>query len=796
MESYRNNILKRLAGSLGCLLMTLLALFAAGCAADSPDAPGAETLDVGCDLPEIESYGRYYTVTLSGLDPDEAYELTSDAEWLELSSATVGKDGILEFHVADNELPEGRRSAIRIASQSDPGKTGVIEIYQKGPGDYEDNADTDPMADYRIGWGYNVFDAYQDRESVRGKVIDLGKLASLDSEDGFQSYQEAVRNSTDFFVESATSIQEMSSNLTRRMDKSSGFLGVRKTIRRFSQVCSQNISEQFCSYARMSKTVASRSIDAGAVYYIVSNLPEDKLPFTPEFMRVYRDISSPGCENLDRKITDMLNAFGTHVVVEANVGGFIDYVATFDRSQMHRYESLSEEYCKKVFSRQTGNISSSESEYVTSSISNSAAVSIKGGDGNKRKALENSVRRLSKLDAIPDRELQDWFASINFSSSGSGLDIIDFKIIPIWNLFKDFTLSQKIVAKVMQMQEQSNYAFTESELGTDCYRIDLDSRDFIFSNQSSPETSLVKILYSNGEPVMEVCEEYVPKIRTDRRIKVFYPIFSGKTSHAQGLFPGDGEGNRPAYLSFYDGEAYVSPIEDYGYYDKLHTAYYIHGNLYACDYGHTTKSPLNAVVRDHRLQFKESPVSYAVVKIGSGYWTRKYITEAMSFGIKSSGGRFKTYEVVLDGILFADIYQTNKSGFLSINEEIFGQATDPSSGKQRLWYLPLAADRKSLTDYLGNNMKALFKGQASGFEAQFEGYFGSYDEHGNSLGSSQRRNRNQRCYIPFKTGTTAGDGEALVLTPDYTWESIVTSSSFNYYPVRLYRTSSFIHKRI
>ncbi len=788
--------MKRLAGSLGCLLMTLLALFASGCAADSPDAPGAETLEVGCDLPEIESYGRYYTVTLSGLDPDEAYELTSDAEWLELSSATVGKDGILEFHVADNELPEGRRSAIRIASQSDPGKTGVIEIYQKGPGDYEDNADTDPMADYRIGWGYNVFDAYQDRESVRGKVIDLGKLASLDSEDGFQSYQEAVRNSTDFFVESATSIQEMSSNLTRRMDKSSGFLGVRKTIRRFSQVCSQNISEQFCSYARMSKTVASRSIDAGAVYYIVSNLPEDKLPFTPEFMRVYQEISRPGCDNLDKKITDMLNAFGTHVVVEANVGGFIDYVATFDRSQMHRYESLSEEYCKKVFSRQTGNISSSESEYVTSSISNSAAVSIKGGDGNKRKALENSVRRLSKLDAIPDRELQDWFASINFSSSGSGLDIIDFKIIPIWNLFKDFTLSQKIVAKVMQMQEQSNYAFTESELGTDCYRIDLDSRDFIFSNQSSPETSLVKILYSNGEPVMEVCEEYVPKIRTDRRIKVFYPIFSGKTSHAQGLFPGDGEGNRPAYLSFYDGEAYVSPIEDYGYYDKLHTAYYIHGNLYACDYGHTTKSPLNAVVRDHRLQFKESPVSYAVVKIGSGYWTRKYITEAMSFGIKSSGGRFKTYEVVLDGILFADIYQTNKSGFLSINEEIFGQATDPSSGKQRLWYLPLAADRKSLTDYLGNNMKALFKGQASGFEAQFEGYFGSYDEHGNSLGSNQRRNRNQRCYIPFKTGTAAGEGEALVLTPDYTWESIVTSSSFNYYPVRLYRTSSFIHKRI
>ena len=135
--------------------MALLTLLAAGCASDSPDAPDADTLDVGCDLPEIESYARYYTVTLSGLDPDETYDLTCDAEWLELSSATVGQDGILEFHVDDNDLSEGRKSAIRVASQSDSGKTGTIEIYQKGLGDYDDNADTDPMADYRIGWGYN-----------------------------------------------------------------------------------------------------------------------------------------------------------------------------------------------------------------------------------------------------------------------------------------------------------------------------------------------------------------------------------------------------------------------------------------------------------------------------------------------------------------------------------------------------------------------------------------------------------------------------------------------------------------
>ena len=93
-------------------------------------------------------------------------------------------------------------------------------------------------------------------------------------------------------------------------------------------------------------------------------------------------------------------------------------------------------------------------------------------------------------------------------------------------------------------------------------------------------------------------------------------------------------------------------------------------------------------------------------------------------------------------------------------------------------------------------MKTLFKGQMTGFDAQFEGYYGSYDESGNDLGKTTRRENGKKCYVAFKDGTTSSSGVAMVLTPDYTWKSIVTSAAFNYYPVRLFRTSCYIHDNL
>ncbi|WP_289479434.1 hypothetical protein, partial [Klebsiella pneumoniae] len=78
----------------------------------------------------------------------------------------------------------------------------------------------------------------------------------------------------------------------------------------------------------------------------------------------------------------------------------------------------------------------------------------------------------------------------------------------------------------------------------------------------------------------EVCNEYVPAIRGDKRITIIYGIKNGRTFHGVGFFPGDGEGNPPAFLTFSDGDVYVKPIKEKDAFEKVDTVYYLHGNIY------------------------------------------------------------------------------------------------------------------------------------------------------------------------------------------------------------------------
>lgn len=764
-----------------------------GCSDEISEVNG---MSIECDLTKIESGARYHTLRLKGL-PSEGVSVHSDSEWIVPESESVGADGIVELWAEANTEYKGRTVTLIFTTHGAHPKEATFKIYQKGVGENDDNAADDPFSDFKIGWGMNAYDEYQSATSIRGQVIDSRKLIAFDSEDGFQSVQEVIRSQADFYCVSSTSEREMSAVLTEKQDKSSSFMGVKKTMKRFSQITQNSASQQFCCYSRMSKVVASRSIDAGAIRYIIDTYAADKIPFTDDFRKVYQQIiSSSDAAKTQTLIADMLDKYGTHVVIEGNVGGMIDYVGSFDRRYASSSELVSTEQSKRVFGKSSSSASTELRKSLISDISNSASIQVKGGDPALRKLLLDGIHKLNKLDVVPNDLLEKWYASIRYSPGNySSLDLIDFKVFPIWDLFVDKSMSQQVMEEVLRMQSQSNYVIPDQELGTDNYEFSASDPAFNFTDTASAESSLVKICYVNKVPVMEICEEYVPKIRSDKRIKVFYPIYMGKTIHAQGLFPGDGEGNRPAQLAFYEGDCYVTPLEEYGPHDKLVSLFYIHGNLYESNFGNASAKPRDVIVADHRLQFSEWQESYPVVKIGSGYWTRSYIRGKMNFGV-FGGRRPKVSEIVEDNILFANIYHTNNNAFLSANSEVYGPVTESYYNKQTLWYLPTTADLRHLTQYLGKNAKSLFKGQVTGFDAQFEGYFGSYDDSGSPLGSTQRRRKGERCYIAFKDGATTSTGEALVLSPNYTWNRIVTSSDFNWYPVRLFRTNYYIHKNL
>lgn len=154
--------------------------------------------------------------------------------------------------------------------------------------------------------------------------------------------------------------------------------------------------------------------------------------------------------------------------------------------------------------------------------------------------------------------------------------------------------------------------------------------DDILKFGQSNSSTLVKVGYHNQIPKVEICNEYVPEIRGDQRVNVIYPIYKEQTNIRRGIFIGD-KSTPPSEVMFDNvGGCYVRPLEGYRIGDKLSELYYIDGAFYTTNMG-IDISDVKLKFQDHYIDF-EGGSKYAVVKIGSGYWTRQNIKDELEFG--------------------------------------------------------------------------------------------------------------------------------------------------------------------
>ena len=796
--------------SIYLLLMVLLAL--ASCREDNPPLPTV-AWSITMDDNVVECYERYYSLyAIQSGDVDTTLVLSTTADWLTLMADTLPGDGILQIHTEANTEVKGRTADIVVTSTTNPEHSALLTIYQRGLGDYDDNStDTDPLSDYRVGWGFNAFEEYKSLNSLRGKVIDPALLAAFDSDTTFHSLQEVVRGREEFNIYTSHSLQEMSSVLTKTMTSETSFLGVKKTTQRYSKICTNDVKEQACAYARLQKTVATRSIDAGALLYLVGlndGITPDRLPFTDGFRAKYDDIiQTANPSQRDELIKEMIDTFGTHLIVEASVGCMLDLVLTFEKQNSYDFEKTAEETCKKIFGRSSGNQSASTSEHTTCNINNSNAFQIKGGSTASKEALQDSISKMTTASQLSSDIVMNWLSGVSSSSlhneeERKNLDVVDFRFIPIWKLFADNSVQSRIQEYVMEMSERSDCAFTDYELSTDNYCIDLrmdtQTTERMSSFKNENEETLVRIARVNGVPILEIANEYVPKIRSDRRIIVYYPILKGRTRLGQGLFPGDGEGNRPAMLTFSNGEVYVNPIDGYGSYDVITKMYYIHGNLYESNYGVVKETPTEVKVSDE--WFVVWGKKFPIVKIGEGYWTRKDVDESLEFGKprdpNDENCEYDVLEDTINGVLYANIFWGNSYRFRYNHPGLFSAEEDPFvSGKRIHWYLPKIEDIRNMEEYIGKNCKALFMGQISGFDAQFNGYYGKYDDlNGGKKYPNGYKVRYKGEYSFIASKEAQDVGEALILSPQYTLQRVsINKATSNMYPVRPFRTSYYTY---
>ena len=790
----RKNMIK-IAVSVCCMLLVC------SCSDEAEEliqeVPYIEVSETELDMPIS---GRYYSLKATTKHQSKL-GITSDSDWLILNTDSVAADGTFEFYVCENKEQLGRDAIIKVYDIIEPVQETIVKVHQQGPNESDSNDGNTAYHKFRMGYGYNIFKNYMDDNSKTLPIL------NTDNPTVQQMIQISLSNKEEVEHFTANTLEEMAEILTKNETKSSSSVfGNKNTSYRFEQSGTNSKDETWFSYIRLYRTSAYSALDMGKLHEQLDK--SRNVLFTDDFKKVYDNLTDNKHVPTRQEIDNLLKTYGTHFIVVSELGGSMDLTLNFKRTMKGSLNIRAEDFADYLFNGE--NMEYNPDDICTNIQANTqgtSAFKIVGGSKSSREAIQNSINGKDKK--INSKDLLAWQNSLNLSSidkisSNEGVVAVNFQMVPIATLFPSYLQSHIQDGLLRMAEEATNNTLTDLTASTDKYRINLKNADFLkFSD--SEDASLVKVFYvsnlSSGKmiPTLEICNEYVPVIRGDKRINVIYGIRNGRPFHGAGLFPGDGEGNPPAWLTFSGGQVYVNPIKNKSGSDKIEEVYYMHGNIYETDLGLNPPAPKRMKTENHYCNVfsiedgKSWTDKIPCVKIGSGYWFRSNSTVDLRIVVHlddmfDDGDAYEYSEIhPTTKKYYAGLYGDIHSEFLGYNSEYIG--------KER-WFLPTPEHVNDLRTYMGNNTKAFFRGQVSGFNAEFDGYYGPYDLKTKKwLGNETFRDFNEVCCIACRTDWDQNGnskGAVMLLWPDYKIE--LANKDFcsnNYFPVRLYRTSEF-----
>ena len=755
---------------------------------DSSDSPIEQTGPVKLDELEVDigSDGRYYSVTATA-DSLAQVRATTDADWIELDADTVSTSGTLLFYVKPNGEARSRDGIITLRMGNDP-QTSIVKVHQHS--EAEDDANSLPggalTRQSRVGYGYNMLIDYVDPKSVTEQILDYEKLVQAERTWGTIIAEEG-RATQDLIVKSTYSIEEMSSWMSEQTTTEVNVLFWNKKVENYKKVSEYKLDQRTYGYSSLQKVIATRYVDPGKVESILRTGGD---LFTAGFRKFYDPVNT---NPTNQNIAALVKKYGTHLVIYTDLGGRLDYMVNF-RSEETSRESV-ERYLKYKSGSKKEDKESKEASHNIINSGDSLAFDIYGGSSAAIKALTTSTNTKDRYSQLDQNLLGRWINSIQ-SSDPSSVSLVHCTLQPIWQLLTNPDARAKTISYILDLARTTGGEWMKNlqELGLDnYYRFNITNAMQQWGTDVN--TSLVRLAYFDNLPKAEICNEYVPELRGDKRVTLFYPIYKGKTNIRRGIFPGDGE-NPPAEVTFdTEGGCYVRPLEGYKAGDKLTTIYYIDGAFYDKDMG--IKIPeVGMTLKDYKVDFAEGGHDYPVVKIGPGYWIRYNIKGPMEFGEPVDPTDPECYDYYLyeeqrHDMLYTNVFWGNSLAYRWNHPGWFDADVD-EFGNRIHWYVPRVKDIQTLQTYLGQNTKALFPGMQSGFEAQFAGYYGPCDDlnNGKRIGYDEHY-YGKYCFIISKEVVT-NSGESLVLAPDYTVRRLgANRARDNWYPLRPYRSSYY-----
>ena len=779
------------------IVIMLLGVLLVGCSEHEetltePEVPADAVFTVSAADTLLSRFASFenITVKVAHSEKDEgAITVNANADWLTLKTDTLPKDGIISLATTDNKSSTRREALLTFSSAT--GTKATLRLYQRCIAD--DDVNADPAADGYLGYGYDIYQSLDNPMAVRKThaVLSLDQLRTQSSDITYEVVHENRLSRTDFNIYSARSISEYATLLTNSASNTEvKLMGCKQNCDQLQQVTrKEDLMVSNVAYGVMQKAVWSRTIDRGALMHLRD---AGMQLFTFEFKQDLQKVTGQtGAARADA-LARLLDKYGTHVVVQADYGGKIDYTFTMTKTGSLRYDE--ELRCQAEFT--LGRLpkaewSDKQSSVLSSSKQTQGAINITGGSAATRQQLQQDVKGLGAADGLPPEHLLQWLGSINYSDhpgTDEALDVIHFEIIPLWDLFTG-DLQREVMHAVLSRADLSSCKVSDAIANIDLYWIDL-SKAVQFGIDDN--ATLSRIVYVKGVPVLNVCSEYVPMIRADERVNIAYPIYNNKVGLSlgfSGLFLGDGI-HQPAYVMFDKTDCYVEPITTLTGETVLNQIGYVGGNLYH-DRHQLPFQNVTPETHDDFFIYRYNGETHTtpVVKVGASFWTRRDITHGMGFtpDPDSDDG---VREIMTDGTLFTRFQYDVTAQAGRSNSWSYGY-----DGKR--WNLPQPAQVYQLFIYMGITPKALFRGQVSGFNAQFNGYQGQADIlNSNALGENAHRGKGELNIVASKSSNSVDDACLMLLDSHYRLQLIDDKTypggdakqwRTNYYPVRLCR---------
>lgn len=643
-----------------------------------------------------------HTFTLEVVTEGE-WRIESDRRFLRPVNKEGNGSATVTISVQNNQSNERKIGRLKVIFPNHEDLNKIIVVEQKCKNDY--NAIGAEIIDtsnkiYAVGYSYDCIGEYASPNSVKLEVLDTKSLI----DDGILAVS-AVEASLVSNSVTGSSVSEISNKLAVQASVKGGFGFFKaEASSAFNMSNFNNSSYEFASTyfdLDVRKASLSKGIETLKDDYMTDDAWNDINGVPVTNSRGIKKVAYPSTADGFKALVEQ---YGTHVVVNAGLGGRVRYSMEVDISKITSAYDI-QAFAKASYSGIVSASASVDEKYQNSYEENKKNITFKlsvlGGD-------ETLAKTLGTMDGFTNSNMNAWINSV----TKDNMALVSFNensLVPIYELVEKnatvdnggFDGQARYEALKEYIENGCSGDFSSYDCGT-VKEIDVPS----FENSEESSNTLIKDIMLGGERVGQVCHEYIPIINHDDRVIVIYPVMGNNVCYNMGFFIGDND-HKPARVAWEGTEYHIETYErsSFGAAGKL----YLRGSSVS-DELTAGLDVRQATTQDAFLQGMRTdskgryPYKYPIVKIFNLIWTRTNYTDSpINFGSEE----YQDYDHV---------------GFYSTDD--LAQSTFPDG-----WSVPSSDDYQQLRDKLVNSNWTL-PGQAMlpfgalyvGYQSQSTGY--------------------------------------------------------------------------